>query len=130
MLFCFKIFFVDLFVIGKPYKALLIDAIAYGGVLLASFTIHYVRSMDAQFILLLTAVFFLYASLVGLWSLDQLRFKPKVIKATILEHWDFSKWLTVTALLQWFSGNLFIIAAGAILGPVAVGVTRMAQSIS
>ncbi|MBP6511362.1 MAG: oligosaccharide flippase family protein [Bacteroidia bacterium] len=117
------------FVIGKPYKALLIDAIAYGGVLLASFTIHYVRSMDAQFILLLTAVFFLYASLVGLWSLDQLRFKPKVIKATILEHWDFSKWLTVTALLQWFSGNLFIIAAGAILGPVAVGVTRMAQNI-
>jgi len=117
------------FVIGKPYKSLLIDAIAYGGVLLSAFAIHYVRTMDAQFILLLTAVFFLYASLVGLWSLDQLRFKPKVIKATILEHWTFSKWLTVTALLQWFSGNLFIIAAGAILGPVAVGVTRMAQNI-
>lgn len=117
------------FVIGKPYKSLLIDAIAYGGVLVAAFAIHYVRSMDAQFVLLLTAVFFLYASLVGLWSLDQLRFKPRVIKEAILEHWDFSKWLTVTALLQWFSGNLFIIAAGAILGPVAVGVTRMAQNI-
>lgn len=117
------------FVIGKPYKSLLIDAIAYGGVLVAAFAIHFVRSMDAQFILLLTSVFFLYASLVGLWSLDQLRFNPRVIKQTILEHWDFSKWLTVTALLQWFSGNLFIIAAGAILGPVAVGVTRMAQNI-
>jgi O-antigen/teichoic acid export membrane protein len=32
-------------------------------------------------------------------------------------------------LLQWFSGNLFIIAAGAILGPAAVGATRMAQNI-
>ncbi|MFN0187827.1 MAG: lipopolysaccharide biosynthesis protein [Bacteroidia bacterium] len=117
------------FVIGKPYKSLLIDAIAYGGVLIAAFAIHFVRSIDAQFILLITAVFFLYASLVGLLSLDQLRFNPKNIKATILEHWDFSKWLTVTALLQWFSGNLFIIAAGAILGPVAVGVTRMAQNI-
>lgn len=117
------------FVIGKPYRSLLIDAIAYGGLLLSAFAIHFVRTMDAQFVLLLTAVFFLYAALVGLWSLDQLKFKPKVIKAVILEHWDFSKWLTVTAVLQWFSGNLFIITTGAILGPVAVGVTRMAQNI-
>lgn len=117
------------FVIGKPYKSLLIDIIAYGGVLLSSFAIHFVRSMDAQFVLLLTAVFFLYASLVGLWSMEQLKFNPKLIKAVILEHWDFSKWLTATALLQWFSGNLFIIAAGAIMGPMAVGATRMAQNI-
>ena len=117
------------FVIGKPLKSLLIDAIAYGGVLLSAFAIHFVRSMDAQFVLLLTAVFFLYASLIGLWSMDHLRFNTKLIKAVILEHWDFSKWLTATALLQWFSGNLFIIAAGAIMGPLAVGVTRMAQNI-
>jgi O-antigen/teichoic acid export membrane protein len=117
------------FVIGKPLKSLLIDAIAYGGVLASAFAIHFVRSMDAQFVLLLTAVFFLYASLIGLWSMDQLRFNTKLIKAVILEHWDFSKWLTATALLQWFSGNLFIIAAGAIMGPLAVGVTRMAQNI-
>ncbi len=117
------------FVIGKPYKSFLIDAIAYGGVLLSAFAIHFVRTMDAQFVLLLTAVFFLYASLVGLWSLDQLRFNTRLIKASVLEHWDFSKWLTATALLQWFSGNLFIIAAGAIIGPIAVGATRMAQNI-
>lgn len=117
------------FVIGKPFKSLIIDVIAYGGVLLSSFAIHFVRTMDAQFVLLLTAVFFLYASLTGLWSMDQLRYNPKKIKAVILEHWDFSKWLTATALLQWFSGNLFIIAAGAILGPRAVGATRMAQNI-
>ena len=117
------------FVIGKPFKSLIIDVIAYGGVLLSSFAIHFVRTMDAQFVLLLTAVFFLYASLTGLWSMEQLKFNPKKIKAVILEHWDFSKWLTATALLQWFSGNLFIIAAGAILGPRAVGATRMAQNI-
>ncbi len=117
------------FVIGKPLKSLLIDAIAYGGVLLSAFMIHFVRDMDAQFVLLLTAVFFLYASLLGLWSLDQLRFNRQLIRAAILDHWNFSKWLTATAVLQWFSGNLFIIAAGAIIGPVAVGATRMAQNI-
>jgi O-antigen/teichoic acid export membrane protein len=62
-------------------------------------------------------------------SLKKLKFDLKEIRSAITEHWDFSKWLTATALLQWFSGNLFIIAAGAILGPRAVGATRMAQNI-
>lgn len=117
------------FIIGKPHKAVLIDIIAYGGVLLSAFCLHYFRDMDAQFILLLTALFFLYASLVALLSLKKLQFNLNEIKSALSEHWDFSKWLTATALLQWFSGNLFIIAAGAILGPKAVGATRMAQNI-
>lgn len=117
------------FVTGKYYKSLILDAIAYGGVLLSACCLNYFREMDAQFILLLTALFFLYSSLVGLWSMPRLCFKWNQIKAVILEHWDFSKWLTATAVLQWFSGNLFIISAGAILGPVAVGAVRMAQNI-
>lgn len=72
---------------------------------------------------------FLYASLIALFSLPHLKFNLDNIIAAVKEHWTFSKWLTATALLQWFSGNLFIIAAGAILGPVAVGATRMAQNI-
>lgn len=118
-----------LFVINKPRKALLIDAVAYGGVLCSAFAIHFFRSMDAQFVLLLTAVFFLYASLIGLWSVPELKFNPGDIRRVINEHWNFSKWLTATALLQWFAGNLFIITGGALLGPVAVGATRMAQNI-
>ncbi len=117
------------FVINKAHKAIMIDIIAYGGVLLSAFLIHFVRDIDAQFVLLLTALFFLYASLAALISLKELRFNIKEIKAVVLEHWSFSKWLTATAVLQWFSGNLFIIAAGAILGPAAVGATRMAQNI-
>ena len=117
------------FMTGAPWKAFLIDAVAYGGVVLSAFAIHFIRDMDAQFVLLLTALFFLYASLIGLWSLDRLVFSVPHIKKVLREHWDFSKWLTATAVLQWFSGNLFIIAAGALLGPVAVGATRMAQNL-
>lgn len=117
------------FVINKPHKAILIDIIAYGGVLLSALLINLIRNIDAQFILLLTALFFLYASLAALLSLKELRFKLNEIKAVIVQHWDYSKWLTATAMLQWFSGNLFIIAAGAILGPKAVGATRMAQNV-
>lgn len=118
-----------LFLIQKPYSALLIDTVAYGGVLLSAFAIHFIRTIDAQFVLLLTALFFLYAALIGLWSMESLHFSRRKLKAALVEHWDFGKWLTATALLQWFSGNLFLIAAGAILGPKAVGGTRMAQNI-
>lgn len=117
------------FLMEKPEKSILIDFIAYGGVVLSAFAMHFIHSMDAQFILLLTAIFFLYAALTALWALPGLTFNWKNIKRVVLEHWDFSKWLTATAVLQWFSGNLYIIAAGAILGPVAVGATRMAQNI-
>lgn len=103
--------------------------IAYGGVLVSAFCLHFFRNMDAQFVLLLTALFFLYASLIALICLPQLKFNRRNIRSAFTEHWHFSKWLTATAILQWFSGNLFIIGAGAILGPVAVGATRMAQNI-
>lgn len=117
------------FIKGQQQKALLIDAVAYGGTLLSAFGLHFVRNMDAQFVLLLTALFFLYASLIALWSMSELRFSVKQVKEVVNEHWDYSKWLTATAVLQWFSGNLFIIASGAILGPKAVGGVRMAQNI-
>ncbi len=117
------------FIKGKQDKAMLIDAVAYGGTFLSAFGLHFIRNMDAQFVLLLTALFFLYSSLIALWSMDELRFNFKHVREVVHEHWDYSKWLTATAVLQWFSGNLFIIASGAILGPKAVGGVRMAQNI-
>ena len=45
------------------------------------------------------------------------------------ETWNYSGWLIGTSLLQWFSGNFFIVTAGGILGPVSVGAIRMAQNI-
>lgn len=53
----------------------------------------------------------------------------KSIKKVGLQHYEFSKWLIGTALLQWFSGNYFLLAAAAILGPVALGVLRMVQNV-
>ena len=117
------------FAIKNNQLALLIDAVAYCGLLASALSINLFHKLDASMILLLTALFFLYASLIGLYNLPHLRFNFKHIKSTILENWNFSRWLIATAVLQWFSGNFFIIASGAILGPVAIGATRMAQNL-
>jgi len=117
------------FATRQNHLAILIDAIAYCGLLASALSINLFHKPDASMILLLTALFFLYASLIGLLSLPRLRFNFKKIKVTIAENWNFSRWLIATAALQWFSGNFFIIAAGAMLGPVAIGATRMAQNL-
>jgi O-antigen/teichoic acid export membrane protein len=45
------------------------------------------------------------------------------------EIWGFSKFLVATSVLQWLSGNYFILIAGATLGPISVGAIRVAQNI-
>lgn len=117
------------FATKKYHLAILIDAVAYCGLLASALSVNLFHKLDASMILLLTALFFLYASLIGLFSLPHLKLNIKNVKATILENWNFSRWLIATAILQWFSGNFFIIAAAAILGPVAIGATRMAQNL-
>ena len=49
--------------------------------------------------------------------------------AIIKEHFNKSVWLTGTSLLQWFSGNFFMIAANQVLGSTALGAIKMAQNL-
>ncbi|TAE89825.1 MAG: hypothetical protein EAY81_01715 [Bacteroidetes bacterium] len=47
----------------------------------------------------------------------------------VIEHFNKSVWLTGTSLLQWFSGNFFMIAANQTLGSTALGAIKMAQNL-
>jgi O-antigen/teichoic acid export membrane protein len=48
---------------------------------------------------------------------------------TAKEHYHYSIWLLGTSMVQWFSGNFFLVSAAGMLGAVAVGALRMAQNI-
>ncbi len=48
---------------------------------------------------------------------------------TLKIHYHFSSWLLGTSILQWLSGNFFLVAAASILGTTAVGAVRMAQNL-
>ncbi|MEM7037807.1 MAG: MATE family efflux transporter [Bacteroidota bacterium] len=52
------------------------------------------------------------------------------MKALVGRHWNYGRWLGATALLQWFSGNFFILTGGALLGTAAMGAIRMAQTLT
>lgn len=47
----------------------------------------------------------------------------------IRKHYQQGKWLFMTALLQWWSNNLFVVASGAYLGLEALGAFRFVQSL-
>ena len=55
---------------------------------------------------------------------------PAQTQNVLVIHWNYGRWLGATALLQWFNGNFFILAGGAILGTAAMGAIRMAQTIT
>jgi len=50
-------------------------------------------------------------------------------RKTVLELWEYSKYLLATALLQWSSANYIILYAASILGPVAIGAIRVSQNL-
>jgi O-antigen/teichoic acid export membrane protein len=44
-------------------------------------------------------------------------------------NWHSSRWLVGSAIVLWMSGNLFTVAAGALLGVTAVGALKASQSL-
>jgi len=44
-------------------------------------------------------------------------------------HVDQGKWLFYSALVQWWAGNMFVVASGVFLGTAALGALRLVQSV-
>ena len=117
------------FVTQKSHIPLLTDIILYGGQIVVYSTLFWLGKMT------LINVFYALLSLhiisCGVIYLFFRKFQVPIIKPqkTFIKHYNFSKWLLGTAVLQWFSGNYYIIVAAAIIGPIAIGAVRIAQTI-
>jgi O-antigen/teichoic acid export membrane protein len=61
--------------------------------------------------------------------MEPLRFNREWIAAIARRHWKISRWLGASALLQWVSGNLFVIAAPIYYGAAAAGVLKASQNL-
>jgi O-antigen/teichoic acid export membrane protein len=116
------------FALKRPIRSLISDCIAYAGQPLAIMTLAYLEILSIHNTFLTISALF---GVAILYNLPKVKFTLKIIilKNTIIENWSFSKYLVGTALLQWVSGNFFIIVAGGLLGPVAVAAIRIAQNV-
>ena len=115
----------------KYARAFTNDAIRYLGQLaiLIGLFMSSNHPMDAGTVLwIITATAFL-ATVLGVLSVEKIDLNALVIKKVFRRHWNFSKWLVPSAMMQGATGNLFIISAGALLGTSAVGALKATQSL-
>ena len=124
-----------LFVEGKANMALVGDIVAYGLQLPILGLIWMQGTLSLEIALIVIGSCFTISTIVNLVTL---RFEPITLinqltinsaLQTLRECWEFAKYLVATSLLQWFSGNAFIVVAGGIVGPAAVGAVRIAQNV-
>jgi O-antigen/teichoic acid export membrane protein len=105
------------------------DCICYLARMLLLVVFFKFRVLNINEVLWLIAFTATLAALIGFFKTERLIFSRIFVYRVITDHWHFSKWLIVSALMQWTSGNFFLIAAGGILGALAVGAIKAAQNI-
>ena len=118
------------FITGKPIFALIVDAIAYPGMIVGIVALFFLGLLEVQYVYSMVLTSFGIAALLGfVFAHIPLSFNKRSFGLTLSQHWGFSSWLLGTALLQFFSSNYFLVAAAALLGPVALGALRIAQNL-
>lgn len=116
----------------KLHVPILMDAALYLLMLPALMALYFMGELSLSNALFAIAMAFGISSLLGKWQLRANLFKhwkKHNLILTAKEHYHYSFWLLGTSMVQWFSGNFFLVAAAGTLGAVAVGALRMAQNM-
>jgi len=110
----------------RIFKVFLLDLILYGGQLLGILGLLFLGKLNLQSALCVVLIVNILSILYGKYSQS---FSQKNTKKILIRHFHYSKWLLGTSILQWLSGNYFIIVGASILGTSAVGAIRMVQNL-
>jgi O-antigen/teichoic acid export membrane protein len=117
------------FATRQSRRALADDALSYLTQLPILFLLHragHLTSATALWVMAGTSIL----GLAPAWFwMEPLKFTAEAIHSVSRRHWKLSRWLTGSALLQWTSGNLFVIAAPIYYGAAAAGVLRASQNL-
>jgi O-antigen/teichoic acid export membrane protein len=117
------------FTTRQSRRALADDALSYLAQLPILFLLHRTGHLNSATALWAMAGTSLLGLLLGWFWLEPVEFNGERIKAISKRHWKISRWLGASALLQWTSGNLFLIAAPVYYGAAAAGILRASQNL-
>ncbi len=114
---------------GSPDIAFVSDAIRYFGqvVLIVWMHSYFRERMDSVHVLWIIVVSSVVASAYAGCFIDRIATSAPTLLGSISQHWNFSKWLLPSSLIEWMTGNIFVLSAGALLGTTAVGALRAGQ---
>lgn len=118
-----------LFTENQQVSALISDIISYLGRIFVLILFFIYSTLTISEIFWIFASCSAMALVIGFNKIDTMTFDIKQISFVFKRHWAVSKWMTASAIMQWISGNYFIVVAGVLLGPVAVGALKATQNI-
>jgi len=91
--------------------------------------LKYVNELSLETVVWSFVFAFTLGTIINFPIIFSLNYKLTNTFEAIKENWVIAKWMLLTSLLQWFSGNLWVVNAGLILGPYMLGVIRACQTL-
>jgi O-antigen/teichoic acid export membrane protein len=117
------------FATRQSRRALADDALSYLSQLPILFLLHRAGHLTSANALWGMAGTSIIALVPGFLWMEPIEFSRAWIGEIWRRHWKISRWLSASALLQWTSSNLFVIAAPAYYGAAAAGVLKASQNL-
>ena len=118
-----------LFVVEAPLKVVIIDVLGFGSLPIILSVLYFFETLSLDSLLVTIASTKIVSILLGIYYTRPFILTSRTIKPTIIIHWKYAKFLFASSILQWFSGNIFVLFSGIFIGPVALGALRVAQNI-
>lgn len=118
-----------LLALNKPAQTLLLDATVAIFSLVALYFFSTLVRKDLSQLYTLTALAFGFSLVLLMLFIRPFHLQKISLRLYAHQHISQGKWLFLTALTQWWSGNLFVVASGLYLGSAALGALRLAQSL-
>lgn len=106
-----------------------VDAVSYLGQLAVLVALFFTIGLTAANALWVIAATSALACLVGVCFFDPIVWQRDRLVPVFRRHWRFGGWLAASVMLRWTSKNVYMIAAGAIVGPAAMGAIRAARNL-
>ena len=117
------------FATARRDRALVCDAVGYGGQLLLLAALAATDRLDLRTALQAVGAASTVGALIGAASLARVPLQPGALARAAGRHWTFARWLAGMSVVQWFSSNFFLVAAAGLRGSAAVGAIKAAQAV-
>jgi O-antigen/teichoic acid export membrane protein len=116
------------FLLGKPRKSLMNDLL-FNAVQVVAFGAVFVAGLHSVFAVV--SAWGLAAAIAALYGLRQFSVRPSLRGggSFLWSRWPTSRWLVSERAADWGATQLYLIIAGALLGPAAFGGLKAAQSL-
>lgn len=126
LLFLLQDFFRRIFITGNQVRALLTIDLSNNLLQVTALALLFRADQhNLQPVLWVCGLSFLPGLLQILRPVQRPRFDE--VRPVLKQHGTEAVWMTAAALLQWFAGNFYIIAAGWWLGAATLGILRLGQ---